>query len=397
MTVRALVIAPQPFFSPRGTPLSVYYRTLVLSELGVHVDLVTYGEGRDVTMPHLEIIRIPRFRWLGNVKVGPSYLKLFLDFFLALRVFVLLLSRRYDFLHAHEEAIFICRFLKPVFGFKLVYDMHSNLAQQLTNTRFTRSRLLKSVFRRLQESCIRISDVVITICPDLANYVTTVKRESRNHILIENSIFDPVHLAEQASAKSASEKPLQPAAFNLPTDGRMVLYAGTLEPYQGIELLLTAFRETIRSCPDAFLLVVGGTDRQVQDYTNMTQTLGIAKQVMLLGNLPHAQVSRHLERAAVLVSPRIEGTNTPLKVYQQLASGIPLVATDIESHTQILDKTVAFLALPDPGCFAHAIVCALTRQEDAANRARRAQQLYMAKYSRPSYTQKVRQVLEMVV
>ena len=59
--MKALVIAPQPFFTPRGTPFSVYYRTLVTAELGVKVDLLTYGEGQDVDIPGVRIIRIPRF------------------------------------------------------------------------------------------------------------------------------------------------------------------------------------------------------------------------------------------------------------------------------------------------------------------------------------------------
>lgn len=397
MTLRALVIAPQPFFSNRGTPLSVYYRTLVMAELGVNVDLVTYGEGQDVEITNLRIIRIPRFRWLGNVKVGPSYLKLFLDFFLTLKVIRQLLVCRYDFVHAHEEAIFICRFLKPIFRFRLIYDMHSNLAQQLTNTRFTRSRLLKSLFRRLQESCIRVSEVVITICPDLTNYVNTVDDGARKNILIENSIFDPVRVVGPEAGESGPVRKSLPADTVLPADRRIILYAGTLENYQGIELLLNAFHETLQSCADAFLLVVGGTNSQVQYYTELSRMLGIDQQVTLLGNQPQRDVPGYMERAAVLVSPRVEGTNTPLKVYQQLASGIPLVATDIESHTQILDDSVAFLAPPQPGPYAHAIVHALTRHEDAAERAHRAQQLYMEKYSRPSYTEKMRQVLAMVV
>ena len=48
---KALVVAPQPFFTPRGTPLSVYYRTLVTAEQGVLIDLLTYGEGEDVDIP----------------------------------------------------------------------------------------------------------------------------------------------------------------------------------------------------------------------------------------------------------------------------------------------------------------------------------------------------------
>src|SRR6185295_1245119 len=112
--VRALVIAPQPFFTPRGTPFSVYYRTLMLAKQGVEIDLLTYGEGQDVDLAGVRILRIPRFRFLGPVEVGPSRTKLFLDAFLVLRTLGLLLRKRYDFVHAHEEAVFFCRFLKPL-------------------------------------------------------------------------------------------------------------------------------------------------------------------------------------------------------------------------------------------------------------------------------------------
>ena len=131
--MRALVIAPQPFFSPRGTPFSVYYRTLVSSELGIKIDFLTYGEGQDVNIPNVSIIRIPRFKFLGNVKIGPSPLKLFLDIFIIAKMLSLLIRNKYDFVHAHEESVFFARFMKPLFGFKLIYDMHSSLPQQLTN------------------------------------------------------------------------------------------------------------------------------------------------------------------------------------------------------------------------------------------------------------------------
>jgi glycosyltransferase involved in cell wall biosynthesis len=397
MTRRALVIAPQPFFSNRGTPLSVYYRTLVMAELGVSVDLITYGEGQDVDIPNLRIIRIPRFAWLGNVKVGPSYLKLFLDIFVTLHLVRQLLVRRYDFVHAHEEAIFICRFLKPLFRFRLVYDIHSNLAQQLTNTRFTRSKLLKVLFSRLQESCIRVSDAVITICPDLADYVNTVHDGAAKNILIENSIFDPVRVVAFAAGNSGAREQSPPAPGSIPADRQIILYAGTLENYQGIELLLNAFRETRLSCADAFLLVVGGTEAQVHHYSGLAHDLAIDQHVLLLGNRPQKEIPGYMERAAVLVSPRIEGTNTPLKLYQQIASGIPLVATDIESHTQVLDDSVAFLPAPEPKTYAQAIIQVLNQRDAAAEKASRARQLYAEKYSRASYTEKMRRVLAMVV
>ncbi len=74
--MKTLVVAPQPFFSPRGTPFSVYYRSLISSELGVKMDFLTYGEGQDVDIPNLNIIRIPRFKMFGNVVLGTITIKI---------------------------------------------------------------------------------------------------------------------------------------------------------------------------------------------------------------------------------------------------------------------------------------------------------------------------------
>jgi len=100
--------------------------------------------------------------------------------------------------------------------------------------------------------------------------------------------------------------------------------------------------------------------------------------------------------ASVLVSPRSSGTNTPLKIYEQLASGIPLVATNIYSHTQVLDDSVAFLVSPEPEDMADGILKALNVSEDRSNVAHNAKNLYEQKYARPVYEKKMWKVLELL-
>lgn len=400
--MKALVIAPQPFFSPRGTPFSVYYRTLVTAELGVTVDLLTYGEGQDVDIPGVRIIRIPRFAFLGNVKVGPSGLKLFLDCFLVLWTLALLLRNRYDFVHAHEEAVFYCRFLKPLFGFKLVYDMHSSLPQQLSNFRFTTSRLLIKLFEKLEDSSLRAADAVITICPDLAQYATSRIAKHRKHLLIENSIYEPVRLATRTAAtnphkeKDAAEEHRGPPPLELPQDQRFVVYAGTLEPYQGVDLLVASFPGILMAVPNAYLVVVGGTPEQVQKLTSLAQELGIHDHSLFTGRVPQIVARSYLAKASVQISPRREGTNTPLKVYEQLDSGIPLVATNIYSHTQVLNEDVAFLVPPTPEGLAEGVVRAMTQAQEAEKRTAQARRMYAEHYSRPIYEDKMRRLLELV-
>lgn len=396
--MKALVIAPQPFFSPRGTPFSVYYRTLVTSELGNEIDLLTYGEGQDVDIPGVRIIRIPRFKCLGNVKIGPSHLKLFLDFFVLLWTVGLLVRNRYDFVHAHEEAVFFCRFLKPLFGFKLIYDMHSSLPQQLTNFKFTTSKIIISIFKYLENSCLQAADAVITICPDLADYVNSVIKDRSKHLLIENSIFETVRLAEKEANPGHSTGLYKetPSLAPLPENKRFAVYAGTLESYQGIDILVKSFQQVVKLVPEAFLVIVGGSNDQVGHFTKMAKNEGIGEKVIFTGRVPQPLAKHYCHLASVQMSPRSAGTNTPLKVYEQLASGIPLVATNIYSHTQVLDSSVSFLVDPEPENMAHGIVEALQNNNKAKQIAANAIRLYEEKYSRPVYEKKMKKILDLV-
>src|SRR5947207_8733933 len=83
-TVRILMIAPEPFFEPRGTPFSEFHRVRALTALGHDVDLVTYPFGSEVSLPKLRVFRAWRPPFVRHVKIGPSFAKIPLDFTLAL-------------------------------------------------------------------------------------------------------------------------------------------------------------------------------------------------------------------------------------------------------------------------------------------------------------------------
>jgi len=395
--MKALMIAPQPFFSPRGTPLSVYYRTLVMTENGISVDLLTYGEGQDIDLPGVKTHRIPCLARLGPVKIGPSKLKLFLDVFLIVYTIMLLSKNRYSFVHAHEEAVFFCSFLKPLFGFKLIYDMHSSLPQQLTNFQFTRSKMLINIFKKLEDQALKSADGVISICPDLARYVDGVIADKSKHVLIENSIFEPVKLKNQsqnANEKSSSDLNIEKMISNLTNSGELIVYAGTLETYQGIDILIEAFRKVRQEKEGAVLIIVGGTQKQVDKYKNLVDSLSLGEHVFFTGRVPQAVAQEICRIATIQVSPRSAGTNTPLKIYEQLSSGIPIVATNIYSHAQAINTEVAFMVPPNANGMAEGIIKALNSKAESEKKAAAARELYKRKYSRPMYENKLKRVIQ---
>jgi glycosyltransferase involved in cell wall biosynthesis len=317
---------------------------------------------------------------------------LFLDVFIAARTIGLLIRNRYDVVHAHEEAVFICRFLKPIFPFKLVYDMHSSLTQQLTNFDYTDSKIIHHIFKKLEDSSINSADAVITICPDLADYVSKIISDPERHYLIENSIYEPVKLKISGSRETA--KTCAKKSFRPPENCFLFVYAGTLEPYQGIGLLIDAFGNVVAERSDAYLLVVGGTDPQVDHYNSHARERKLDTHCHFTGTVSQDLAHEYMNSADALLSPRTEGTNTPLKVYQQLASGIPLIATNIFSHTQVLNDDVAFLAEPEADAFGKAMVVAMSDKHEATKRAQNAVRLYEKEYSRESYVRKLDKMLQ---
>ena len=375
--MKALVLAPEPFFTPRGTPFSVYHRTRMAAGLGDRIDLLTYGQGDDVEIEGVRIVRLPALRLLGPIPVGPSWRKLVLDALLFVRAVTLLLRHRYDYVHAHEEAVFLARWLKPLFGFRLVYDMHSRLSEQLGNFAFTRSRLLVGLFGHLERQALRHADVVIAISPALAEQAQRLMPDPARLVLIENTLFDDVRLTRASDAPRARDL--------VPPGRRIVLYAGNLEPYQGVDLLIGALPAVVARHPDAVLVVAGGAPAQVQTLRRRAEALGLAEHARFTGWLSPAEARCLQTSASVLTSPRAQGTNTPFKIYEQLASGIPLVATAVPAHTQVIDASIAFLAEPEPAALAAAICAVLDDPAAAQARAQAAQRAFAERHGPERY------------
>ena len=380
------MLAPEPFFQPRGTPISVYFRLKALSAMGHQVDLITYPLGEDRIFPGLKIFRIPRLPGLLRIKIGPSFAKIPLDMMMAGWCLGKLIKKRYDVIFSHEEASFFGALFAKWGRIPHIYDMHSSLPQQLDNFDFTRSRAVKTIFRVLEKFVLKNSSSVIVICLDLYQQVKQMGFSEKS-ILLENFCeFDSPLLTQNRRMKLRKRF----AADNQ----KLVLYAGNFQSYQGIDLFLRAAAQI----PDqrVVFLLVGGSPENVREKKRFTEELGLSERVHFTGQVPPSQVSHYIDIADVLVSPRTAGTNTPLKIYSFLKSGKPVVATDLRTHTQVLDENIALLEEPEPDKMASAIKSACFDPE-AEQRAERAASMALKKYSFSRYQEILDKVLRKAV
>jgi glycosyltransferase involved in cell wall biosynthesis len=377
------MIAPEPFFEPRGTPFSEYHRIRALLELGHTVDLVTYPFGEDVELPGLRIFRCLRPPFIRGVGIGPSLAKVPLDAAITLATLRRVMAGRYDVVHSHEEGSFLGVFIAAALGIPHLYDMHSSLPQQLSNFAFSRSRLLERAFAAMERIVIRRSKVVIVICPHLEETVRSIDAAVPT-VLIENAPGSgdaPVEGSGQAVR----------AGLALGDDVPIVLYTGTFEHYQGLDLFFAAARIVHSARQDARFVLAGGRSDQIAEARRQADRLGIADAVIFAGQRPAGEIPAFLDAADVLVSPRSTGTNTPLKIYQYLRSGRPIVATRLLTHTQVLDDEVAVLTPATAEGFAEGILSALRDPERAREIGARARQLAETKYSYETYLARTRQ------
>jgi glycosyltransferase involved in cell wall biosynthesis len=380
--MRILMIAPEPFFEPRGTPFSEYHRIRALLDLGHTIDLVTYPFGRDVTMPGLRVFRCLRPPFIRGVRIGPSSAKIPLDLTLTASVLRRAMSGRYDAVHSHEEGGVIGALLAGFLGIPHLYDMHSSLPQQLTNFGYSRSRALARVFGWMERFMIRRSRVVVVICPQLEEVVRAIDA-SVPSVLIENA-------PGSGGAPTAGTGAGVRASLGLAAATPMILYTGTFEAYQGLDLLFASMRRVLAARPDARLVLAGGRPHQIDAARAQVDAAGIGAATIFAGQRPAEEIPAFLDAADVLVSPRSTGTNTPLKIYQYLRSGRPIVATRLLTHTQVLDDDIALLTEPTPEAYGAGIVRAIAHPAEAQAMGARARRLAETKYSYDAYLEKTR-------
>ena len=377
------MIAPEPFFEPRGTPFSEYHRIRALLELGHTVDLVTYPFGKDVSLPGLRVFRCLRPPFIHDVRIGPSLPKIALDAALTLTSLRRVLAERYDVIHSHEEAGIVGVVLAAILGVPHLYDMHSSLPQQLTNFAFTRSRIIRRAFEWMERVVVRRSRVVVVICPQLAETVKGIDA-SVPTVLIENA-------PGAGEARGDATSDCIRARLHIDPATPLVLYTGTFEPYQGLDLFFAAARIVARARPDVRFVLAGGRPEQVEQSRARIEAQGLASAMVFAGQQPADEIPAFLEAADVLVSPRSQGTNTPLKIYQYLRSGRPIVATRLLTHTQVLDDDVAFLTEATPDGFAAGILRAVADPARAREVGAQAKRLADTKYSYEAYLNRTRQ------
>jgi glycosyltransferase involved in cell wall biosynthesis len=381
--MRILIIAPQPYYSERGTPIAVELLIRALLERGDDVEVLTYHEGEDRPATGVPIHRIKPWFRIKGIPPGPSLKKILCDFFLFWKAASLIRKGGYDLVHALEEAAVIAAILCPRKRMPFIYDMDSSMATQIED-KYPALGFVGKVFFRLEGWSARRAHAVIPMCEALVDQYEAFN-PGRFYVLHDVSL----RLQESAEAKEV----VASLDFKCVESAVKFMYIGNLEQYQGIDLLLDAFAIAVgQGHENIHLVIVGGRQDDIDRYVEKSRSLGLSGHVIFCGPRPVTELGALMDRADVLVSPRIEGINTPMKVYSYMDSGRALLATRLPTHTQVLDDGLACLVDAEPDAMAAGIARIATSSQYREKIAAAAKQRARERHTYPAFRDRVQSI-----
>lgn len=248
-------------------------------------------------------------------------------------------------------------------GVPVVVEVNAPLVVEQANFRVL---ALADEARAIETEVFRNADALVVVSDELVPYA-----------ILNGAVAGRVHVVRNATDTTRFTPQVPPVQLpGVPEGAFVVGFSGSLKAWHGLEILLPAFRALRERLPSAHLLVAGeGPLRAwVEGYSAGAD---LADAVTLTGWVRHDDLPGLIARMDVATAPypALEGHYfSPLKLYEYLAVGRPVVASRIGQTAQILDGTDAALLVPpgEPDALADALLRVARDRALAARLARNA-------------------------
>jgi glycosyltransferase involved in cell wall biosynthesis len=338
------MLAACPFPASHGTPGSIREMAEAVAGLGHEVHLVTYHFGEDIPVKGPRLHRIRPLTREAAVVVGPTVRKPLYDAQMIFKTLEVVRTYRPDLLHAHGyEAALIASVCRALTGLPVLYSGHNTMTDELASYRFIRPRWLAGTLARVLDAWVpRLADRCLPHSSNLARFFRDRGLAGRTEPVINFGI-DLDGLEDGDGDAIRRRYSLGP--------GPVVVYAGVLDPFQRLDLLLEAMAGGVRVEPGAKLLLVTTVPQpgHLAEIRCRAEELGIGPQVVTPEVQPLHAVRDFLAAADVAVVPRPRAPGFPIKLLNYFAARKPCVLFASSASRGLVHRENAFLVASDTG------------------------------------------------
>lgn len=168
----------------------------------------------------------------------------------------------------------------------------------------------------------------------------------KNKMVLARNGFDPKLFLMNIGKAEARKK------INLPQDKKIIVYSGHLYDWKGVDTMAKA----ALAMPDILFVFVGGSNQEKEEFAKRVR---LCDNILIIGQKPHNEIPLYLKAADVLVlpnscrsaNPRFADYSlfdtSPIKMFEYMASGRPIIASDLPSLREVLNEKNATFIEPD--------------------------------------------------
>ena len=340
-SLRIAMVAACPLPARRGTPLRVERLAQALAARGHDVEVITYHLAEEEADYDFPIRRIFDRRELGTIAPGPTLAKLSIyDPALARLVGRRLRERPFDIVHAHHfEGLLAAAYGRRGSKVPIVYDAHTMLGAELpAYGKEWMSKIARGFGRRLDRWIPALADHIVVVTDDISRQL------SGHHG------FDPHRITVVPNGVEIDSFATISMSVGAPG---LLVYTGTLAPYQGIDLMLASFARALAIRPHLRLRLL--ITASFEPFQAMAAQLGVAHAIEIIRD-DFAALPARLSEASIALMPRVECPGLPQKLLNYMAAGKAIVS--FAGSAKLLEDETTGLIVPnrDIAGFADAIV-----------------------------------------
>jgi len=371
--LKILMIAPTPFFADRGCHTQIYEEIKALKKLGHSIFLCTYHLGRD--MPDLKIYRIINIPWYKKLGAGPSAHKFYLDILLFLKSLRVALKIRPDIIHGHlHEGALLGFVVGKIIKRPLLFDYQGSLTSEMKAHNFIKDKSwLFWFFYRIEKIINNLANSVVTQSEEMVNELIDKFKVKKEKVFLT---MDGVNTDEFKPGYRVNDLRKK---LGLSLNKKIVVYLGLLTKYQGVDCLIKAIPYVLDEMPDVHFLIMGYPNEIF--YQNMAKKYGVASQVTFTGRINYQEAPRYLCLADLAIAPKIAQTEADGKIYNYMASQLPIIASDRPVSKQILGEAAIYTKRDNPVSLAQGIKKLLQDEKLAKSLAAKAREKAVRDYS----------------
>lgn len=360
-----------------------------LSRLGNHVILIARSSKNEFFNVHnLEFKNVNLTRTLSTgIGIG-KILSVVYTFFVG---FTVLLISRVDIIHErHPFAVGLV--LGKIFGVPTVTEVNGSVIDELDYPEFNRriklsSSIIKKIYSILEKAIFSSTNKIVTVTFNLKEMINKVYHVTNEKIsVIHNGVnidlFRPISYAKEH--------------LKLDANSKYLCFVGHLmSPESGVEYLVESAPFILEKVPETKFLIVGHGIMKENLVTRVRQ-LGLEDKFHFTGKIAYKNVPLYINAADVCVAPFVRKRNekiglSPIKLYEYLACGKPVVASNIKGVGDLLTKSNSGIPIPPENSFevAKAIVNLLKDEKLAREMGENGRRLVVKDYSWESVARKL--------